>query len=61
MVSLQRDAAEVTYFARVLGADGDAKLRADEGVVDEFGHVRKRLAVVLTGGQSPEKKSHRIS
>lgn len=43
-----------TYFPRVLGADGDAKLRSDESVVDEFGHVLKRLAIVLTGGQNPK-------
>lgn len=44
----------MTYFPRVLGADGDAKLRSDERVVNEFGHVLKRLAVVLTGGQNPK-------
>lgn len=43
-----------TYFPRVLGADGDAKLRSDESVVNEFGHVLKRLAIVLAGGQNPK-------
>lgn len=44
----QHNPANATYFPRVLGADGDAKLGSDEGVVNEIGHVLKRLAVVLT-------------
>lgn len=43
-----------TYFPRVLGTYGDTKLWSDESVVNEFGHVLKRLAVVLTGGQNPK-------
>lgn len=41
----------MTHFPRVLGADRNAKLWSDEGVVDEAGHILEGLAVVLTGRQ----------
>lgn len=47
--------ANATYFPGVLRADGNAKLWSDEGVVNETGHVLKRLSVVLTGRQNPTR------
>lgn len=47
---------DMTYFPRVLGADSDAKLCSDEGVVDEVGHILEWLPVVLTGRQMAAAK-----
>lgn len=32
----------------MVGADGDAELSLDEGVVDQVSHIFKRLPVVFT-------------
>lgn len=37
-----------SHLAGVVGTDGDAKRRLYEGVVDQVGHVIKRLPIVFT-------------
>lgn len=46
----------MTYFPRVLRADGNAKLWSDEGVVDEAGHILEWFPVILTGRQKVADK-----
>lgn len=50
----------LTYFSRVLRADGDTKLWSDERVVNEVGHVLKWLPVVLTGRQNSELNAYQL-
>lgn len=50
---------QFTHFAGILGADGNAELRSDEGVVDEVGDVLEGLTIVLTGRNQVAVKSER--
>lgn len=36
------------HLSRMVRADGDAELSLDEGVVDQVGHIFKRLPIVFT-------------
>lgn len=41
----------VTYFSRVLRADGNTELWSDKGVVDQVGNILKWLPIILTATQ----------